>query len=262
MSSRAPPSPIKPTQRLTRQRTRILPANNPPVPKGKQNPTPLNPNLDASSLVSLHSQNVLPKTKSVPPKAPSKAKSNEAIAKRAPTRTKKLTAASASDVEVLTDKIRRINVTTQHKGSKSLATKKVSEPALTTNIDNISQPVQSILSIAEQGKLAMKSVNSHLSHLSAIRKTGLMPHNGPDARVPDVAKKSSTETHPVIQTHDSFDTSQILQTIDDCASALYALRKFIVGGSLPSKLFDVERASLALVNHALEMGLVSLSDLL
>ncbi|KAG0140745.1 hypothetical protein CROQUDRAFT_99682 [Cronartium quercuum f. sp. fusiforme G11] len=229
----------RPPPRQTRGRTRLAETS------GQQ--AAAADNLKEIALPSTSSKATVSKGKSVPPKA-SKPINTEPPKQRTLTRSRLPTDASA--IEHLTLGVRNISVKEQA-ATKRVTNNKLAQPALKSTV---ARPERPPLSDAEQGKHAMKAVNIHLAKLAEIHQTGWKADT--KAHASDLSAKSRSATQPSTKAGDEGpDLATVLQIIDDCASALYTLRKLIVNGALPSRLCDVERAGLGLVNHALELGL-------
>lgn len=195
------------------------------------------------------------KTSSKPktlPKTSAKAIKDDRSIKRTITKCK--TSSDEPEITGLTQGVQEMDVNGR-KPTKTLETKQISKLVLKPTTTKAALPHSPTLSISEQCKLAMKAINIHLTKLAEIHRSGWKADDNSDLNLSDIINKGQSKSHSVNKASGGWDVSQVLQTIDDCASALYALRKFHVGGTLSIKLFDVERAGLALVNHALELRL-------
>ncbi|PLW08516.1 hypothetical protein PCANC_18311 [Puccinia coronata f. sp. avenae] len=109
--------------------------------------------------------------------------------------------------------------------------------------------------LAEQMNLAMKAVNASLSKLSSIRQTGWKAEPtfaDPSASLNLKAPHSTRDKNHTV--HDSH-LEEALEEIHQGYTAIQSLRKLCLNSAFVNKIYDVERAGLALVNHAIELRL-------
>ncbi|KAA1090974.1 hypothetical protein PGT21_019603 [Puccinia graminis f. sp. tritici] len=108
------------------------------------------------------------------------------------------------------------------------------------------------LPLGEQINLAMKTVNISLSKLSAIRQTGWKAE---PIFVDPSNHNSKIASKETIHSVSDSQLEEALEGINQGYLATQTLRKLISNSTFSSKSYDVERAGLALVNHAIELKL-------
>jgi hypothetical protein len=104
------------------------------------------------------------------------------------------------------------------------------------------------LPLGEQINVAMKTVNISLSKLSAIRQTGW--------KADPIFVHSKTVSKETSNSVSDNQLEDALEAINQGYLATQTLRKLISNSTFTAKSYDVERAGLALVNHAIELKLV------
>ncbi|CAH7673700.1 peptidase family C50-domain-containing protein [Phakopsora pachyrhizi] len=150
-----------------------------------------------------------------------------------------LTRNKASIVEKLTSDVKKIQLGTVSKQKRQDDLPVISDPKPKENI-----------SVSEQISNAMRTVNSQLSNLSDIRKSGWK------ADAPSISEQMSEGNSSRSRPNDKKSTfDEVMTSINKCYTAIYKLRKLMENDKSPSKQCDIERAGLALVNYAIEFGL-------
>ncbi|KAH9812227.1 peptidase family C50-domain-containing protein [Melampsora americana] len=249
MPTRAKPNSTeeKPPPRLTRGRTRL--AGGLDKPSTIHDPSSSNgaKNLGTTSDAPENAKTTSSKSKTLTKTSAKTTQDGRYTSTRCKTST------TEREITGLTQGIREMDVN-GHKHTKTLEKKQISKLVLKPTTTKAALPDSPTLSISEQCKLAMKAINIHLTKLAEIHRSGWKADGGSDLNISNIIINGS-KSHSVNKASGGWDVSQVLRIIDDCASALYALRKFHVAGTPLIKLFDVERAGLALVNHALELRL-------
>lgn len=155
----------------------------------------------------------------------------------------------AQTVERLTQQIQNISI-----GSSSLPCEKPCEKLPSSKFSTQSPLLEPkhVVPLSEKTNSAMKTVNLNLAKLSSIRQTGW---KAPATFAEPSHWDSKIRAKEVGNDARDSQFEQALDAIDQAYSAIQTLRKLVSNNDLGSRSFDTERAGLALVNHAIELGL-------
>ncbi|KNE91016.1 hypothetical protein PSTG_15580, partial [Puccinia striiformis f. sp. tritici PST-78] len=254
-STRARPVPSRPQSKQPQSSLPKFPDDQPveidPLPLPKLKFTASSSAKNATRNLSTRS-NSLSSKPPIKPAATSRSDSRETNGKTKITRSKTTIEegqqTASNNVDKITRGIQTISITSNP--TTTIRKTSRSQPA-TLATENKQAPVP----IPEQINLAMKTVNTSLSKLSTIRQTGWKA----EPIFTDPRKLTKPKTHPSREkcnnTSPDCQLEDALDAIHQGFIAIQTLRQLISHNTFINKSYDVERAGLALINHAIELKL-------